>query len=552
MAGVLGDFLDPAAGHITAATASGGKLPKAVAPDLAGQLGRVVVALSHYLADLALPDGADPVRPSAVALRMAVPVRLALRRSALLLGQAAGGQPPEGVGDAHPVVAHLAAAAGYLSAGRDTLQARRIREVSPVPELAQAELYWAAMARSPAVTAALLAEVTGHARTLAPWAARLSRAMPGTTGQALHDAARWLYAAAGTAGAGRLQDQLPAGHRQLLCSIPGSAVRPRRPPAPGEPVPDLCAGITDTADRLRRAIHAAAPLAAASGSVSSLTWRRHALAAAIATHNSTLILRGIAGRAHQLDAPPALCTQLTRAANAAEDAWPLIRAISRRWDVITTASRNDAPAGKIARELDDMVLRIGRIAFRNPAWAPGMRHAAIRRSAGELAPASEDLTMLIGSLHQAADATALAIAADRQLSRGAGVSGRFLVPAHLIACDGQAPYNYAPCPARLLGDLATGYNDAATASQQLTAALDDLADTCDLPSKTLAAPRQRPLPEAMPAPAGCLIPRSVRYLPALSHAHNAEYKCDKTADEETDANNANRIRPLPSFPSTTP
>ena len=315
---VLGDFLNPAAEHIAAAV-SYEELPQDAAEGTIRELSRVITALACYLADHALPDDVDLAHPQDMPWRIASRTRIALRRSALSLRSAAQALEPTAAGQAHPVIAHLSAAADRLAAGRDLLQRRlelamsTLADAPDSPGALAGHRYWAAVAASPPATAALLAQITGHARTLAPWTAQLTRSLPDSpTRLALHDATRWLFTASGTAAAWQHHQALPPDSHRLLYEIPVILIPPRRPPARPEPVPALCEGITATASRLRHATIAFASGAASSPAASSLSWRRHALAAAITTHVSQIILGGLAARAVALGADPTFPASSTR------------------------------------------------------------------------------------------------------------------------------------------------------------------------------------------------------------------------------------------------
>ena len=98
--------------------------------------------------------------------------------------------------------------------------------------------------------------------------------------------------------------------------MPPDIPPPRRPPAGAEPVPDLCDGITITAERLRHAVRAVAAQGRWSPAAISPSWRRDALASAITGHASELILRTLAERAMQLGTMPSLQAQLASSADA--------------------------------------------------------------------------------------------------------------------------------------------------------------------------------------------------------------------------------------------
>ena len=130
MTAVLGDFLGPAGEHIARATSGWDDLPAAEPGPVVAELGRVIAALGRYLGDVALPDEARPQALQNASPQATARTRQALRRSALILRQAAetlDTASPPGTGRAavHPAAAHLAAAASQLAAGHDLLLDRR-------------------------------------------------------------------------------------------------------------------------------------------------------------------------------------------------------------------------------------------------------------------------------------------------------------------------------------------------------------------------------------------------------------------------------------------
>ena len=252
MTATFGDFLRPAGQHITAAVSFPGEVPGNARGAAIGQLTRLIGTLARYSADLPLPDEFDPAsRPLSSPARAALDMRLALRRAAHSLRYVARGLEELPGDRSHPVVTHLSAAAGHLAAGSDLLQTHFT--IGPSGDRAYRSCWAPAIASEP-VTAALLAELAHHARVLAPWAARLSISTPTDPGApasacaALHTATRWLWAA----GAATETAQPPPAEGQvLLNAIPANVPPPRQSPADGESVPQLCAGIAATAERLR-------------------------------------------------------------------------------------------------------------------------------------------------------------------------------------------------------------------------------------------------------------------------------------------------------------
>ena len=143
---------------------------------------------------------------------------------------------------------------------------------------------------------------------------------------------------AAPAAAGRKQKRSPNCARASRSRPTGSATRPARSPArPAGPPPP-----------------------------SRLSWRRGSLAAAITGHASELILRGLTERARQLRTCPAIHAQLASASDAIRNAWPAWRMTARHWDTVTHRHPPWPGHLPVAAELDDLVLRTGRLAYRKP------------------------------------------------------------------------------------------------------------------------------------------------------------------------------------------
>jgi hypothetical protein len=340
---VLGDFLRPAGAHINAAAGYGGDIPVPAKRDVIAELDRLVVTMARYLDDVALPAGFTLASKVSLDARTALDARLALRRAASSLRPAAAAVLDAGADNAHPAVGHLSSANGYLAAGRDLLQTHFTRGLAGGPVGNSA---WATFITSSPATAALLAELAAFSGKLAAWGAQLSRTgslyagLPADASQGLHAASHWLRIAATSVRTAHLQQAPPAAAHRLLAAIPSNIAPPRQPLSDTEQVPDLCKGITVTAERVRHAAQAFAGQARWSPAANSVLWRRDALASAITGHASELILRGLAERAGQLDIGPVLRMHLACAAEAIGQAWPTWRAIARHWDTISTGSHH--------------------------------------------------------------------------------------------------------------------------------------------------------------------------------------------------------------------
>jgi hypothetical protein len=345
MTPVFGEFLGPAGEHIAAAVSFRGELPYDALGGVVCQLDRLVATLARYLGDLPLPDALNPARePERDAAARAA---LALGRAGQSLRHAAAGIADSGDGAAHPVVGRLSAAADHLAAGRDLLHTH----FTTGPAGAWTAIsYWAPVITSGPVTAALLGELAGYAQNLAPWIARQSaarRASPGALTSAhlaLRSAEPWLQLA-GTALHAAQRTHYPLPDRSLLDAIPANAPPPRQPPSAGEPVPQLCERIPLTAERLRYAAFTFAARGPWSPAAASASWRQDALASAITSHGSELILRTLAERARQLSLEPAFRAQLHDVAGAMARAWTSWRAVTGHWDIVTTGAGDPGEKG---------------------------------------------------------------------------------------------------------------------------------------------------------------------------------------------------------------
>src|SRR6266700_3259006 len=336
---VFGEFLGPAGAHITAAVSIRDELPDAAKYGAIRQLDRLASTLARYMSGLGSPDelglaSSPPPEPDA---RTALEARIALRR-----------------------------AAGDEQAWKSC---------------------WAPLVASGPVTAALLAELAGYARQLAPWVAQLSvtspmnSGMPGSACIAMHVASRWIWMAGISIESAHRQHPPPVSARRLLYSIPANVSPSRRPPEDPEPVPELCEGITITSERLRHA------------------------AVAFATQ-----------------------ARLAGAADAMAKVWPACRAVAHQWDIASTGPYIGAGISPVAAEFGDLALRIGRLAYRNPQWTPDCAEASLVRLPEDLAPSPDDIGSVLSAAHHAVDAVARIAIEGREAARG-GRSPHRSVPA---------------------------------------------------------------------------------------------------------------------------
>jgi len=519
---VFGDFLGPADEHIAAAVSFRGDLSYDALRRVIRQLDRLLTTMARFLTDLPPPGDSQPCAgPERDTAARAAPAQLTLDRAARSLRPAAAGLTATQACTSHQVAGHLSAAADHLAAGRDLLQTH----VAPgTGGIRIRKSYWAPVITSAPVTAALLGVLAGYTQTLALWAGKQSRSHPAaqrtpTAPQlALRAAEPWLLLASAA-----IQAAQPARHpglaaRKLLEAIPVNAPPPRPPSATGEPVSRLCEHIPLTAERVRHATLTFADDARWSPAATSASWRCHALAAAITGHGSELILRALAERASQLSPDTDLPARLAAAADDMTCAWQSWRAIAGHWDILTTGTSPHAGMTPVAVEIADLALRTGRLAYRNPHWAPSHHQASPIRDPADLAGTPGGIIAVLTAVHHATDAITRVAVTDHQAVVVAVADNRLCVPTRLLPENYDIPAPYARAPRSHTDALLSGYDAAITATARAAIALDRLAALVSAPSSVLGAiPRpsvparedQRHLPEQRPAPQ----PSGVMHMP---------------------------------------
>jgi hypothetical protein len=255
-------------------------------------------------------------------------------------------------------------------------------------------------------------------------------------------------------------------------------------------VRELCERIPLTAERLRYAAFTVAAHARWSPASGSLSWRRDALASAITSHASEFILRTLAGRALQLGLEPAFRARLQDAAHAVAQAWASWRAVAGQWDIVTTGTNRGAGLTPVATEISDLVLRIGRLAYRNPHWTPDYGDASLLRDPADLAQAPGGIVTVLAAVHHAADAISRIAGTDHQAVLDAAATSRLYVPTRVLPENYDIPHPYAPAPRAHSSAVLDAYHTAIDATMRSTAALDHLATAVDAPSSLLTVARR--------------------------------------------------------------
>jgi hypothetical protein len=495
MTATFGDFLRPAGEHIAAAVSIRDELPAEATFGVIRQFARLLTTLVHYSDDMPGPDAfeaamrAEPLSPE---VQTVLDTRIALRRGAQSLRYAMNTLADAVIDDSHPAVQHLSAAADFLAAGRDLLQTHFTTRPGGTRER---HSYWAPVITSRPVTAALLGEIAACALRLAPWTARLSVPettagdVPAATGLAALTASHCTWVAGATVQTAHRRHPPSAEAHRLLYAIPANFPPSRVAPSGNEQVSDLSHGTIVTAERLRHAVLAWARQASWSPIATSASWRKDALASAIIGHASEFILRGLTERARQLAVGPPICAQLHGAADASSQAWPTWRAIAHHWDIASTGIHRGTGPTPVAAEFADLVLRIGRLAYRNQHWTPARAHASHIRDPADLAPAPADLTFVVAAVHTAADAIGRIAAGDREAVRAAAADRRLYVPTFTRTNAAVIRRRYRAASSARVDEILASYDEAIEVSTHLTSKLGDLALALDAPTWPLAALR---------------------------------------------------------------
>jgi hypothetical protein len=217
-------------------------------------------------------------------------------------------------------------------------------------------------------------------------------------------------------------------------------------------------------------------------------WRHNALAAAIIGHNGELILRALTDRARQLAVQQHHQGSLRLSAGTMREAWQSWQAVTHAWDTLTAGTSRQLPP--IAAELDDLVLRIGRLA-RGSTWTPARSNACPPRPPASLAPVPADIAAVAGAVAVATDAITLLARHDLRSAARAGLAGMIYSPARLLpeSDDPTHIHRYHRASADQLAELHAAYDHAITTTGQAATALDDVLTAAGAPGEPYALAR---------------------------------------------------------------
>jgi hypothetical protein len=477
----LGECLRTADRHFTAAMTPhhGGILDHASS---VRELHRLVAVMARCL-DAATGDASILISGSSRNdwERTASEQRAALHLAADCLDEASAqlGEPDRTLADQH-----LAEAADALAAGGDLLRTH----VAVNPDgLVVERSDWARLMTCQPVVAAMTEEMTKWSLRAASWAALLARGAEHGGHEQLAAASKWLETSvavnrpAGTAG-------LEAAMRtELLHAFPLASPPERIPPDRGESAAGLCDAIAVSAERLRAIAFAMPGQASWSPDVSGPAWLRTAHGAAIVSDIAGLALQALGERSAQLGKPPVSAEGLYSAAasfGGARSAWGQVTGL---WRTMTTDTQS--PLSTASRETDDLVVRMGRLVFRNPEWTPARDQRAPLHDPASLAPDGDALISILGAVHQAADAIARMARGDLEAIKAVGSVGRLYMSNRILEEENTAARSYLVAPGDRVHLLQDVYKVTISASQRAARALDSLAMESRAPSRVLALAR---------------------------------------------------------------
>ena len=388
-----------------------------------------------------------------------------------------------------PLVAHLAAAAALLTAGRDLLRTHFGTDPDGWPQRRD----WAEVITSVPVTRALLAEAGAWSRQLAlltGWLSLLSApdpAVPEPVHQGLAGAYHWLLTGSAAITAGQGDDPATEADTDLMRAIPVSLPPGRQPPQDGETVGELALGVAASAARLRMVAQAAGEEAVWSTVLTAESWRWTATGAAVICHLSELMLRSLAESPGLAAGAPGAAAQLSGAAEAAAEASARWREVAAGWNLMTTETKGLTAPG--IADTGDLILRLGRLAFTDPGWTPLRARSAPLRDVADLAPDTAQAAVVVGAVHHAMDSLAQVGAADLRAVDTAIRASRIYVPTRTLPEYYDVPYRYGNATPAATAALLDAYQAACGATDRAVVGLDTVAVTMNAPTRVLAAAR---------------------------------------------------------------
>jgi hypothetical protein len=461
--------------------------------------GRAAGTLTRYLADIAPYGMAEAITSPALDAwsQAVVDAREALRLAEATL------RPPDdldqgvaGSGAADPLVRWLGEAAGLLAAGRDLL---RSHFGTDTQDEWTKRSDWAAVVNSVPVTRALVAAVAGWSQQLSCAMARLSvaaagdRSIPLSAHQGLASASHLLVTASAMLWAGQRSDPASAADGELLAAVPVNVLDLRDPQWEAETDAELAAGVAASAARLRQIAWVSADWSAWSPAMTADSWQWTATAAAVVCHISEFMLQAQIHHRRSGDRAPGIRGQLRSAAEAAGQACSRWRAAASAWREIMTDTKGlTAPT---VPDAGDMTVRLGRLAFGDPAWTPSLGPQAPVHNLTDRSADGVRFVVAVEAMHHAADALARIGAADLHAVRTAIRASRLYVPTRTLPEEYDVPYKFGHAAPAQAAAVVDAYQAAFEGAVHMVEDLDALAVTLHSPSRILAAVRAAAHPE---------------------------------------------------------
>jgi hypothetical protein len=490
-AATFGDLLTPARRHLQAAAdfpgsavhgdsiAAAARATSRLTRTLSSCLGAVA---PHGMAEVITSRELHPQTQAAVTAREA----LRLADDGLRAAATDGGEPGAAP---DPLTAHLSAAATALAAGQDLLRGHFTTDPH---DRWSTRSNWSAVICSNSITRALTAEVANWSQRLAFITTRLSLAsqadpaLQGPSRQGLAGASHWLLTA-GTLLAAERDDLTIATDTELLHVVPAIlGPEPLRRQGP-ETADELVQGIAASTARLQVIMRAPAADAVWSTELTADSWRWSATGAAVMSHISELTLNTLGERSGLFADGAALGGQLRSSAESAARACACWRQVATAWNEITTETRGlTAPS---VADTSDLVVRLGRLAFANPAWTPVRAQRAPLRDPADLAPDAAQARLVLSAIHHTAETLAHVASADMAAVTTASSAWRLFTPTRALPDYYDIPYRHGHATPARVADLLSAYKAASEASDRAVTSLDAAALAMDAPSRILALGR---------------------------------------------------------------
>jgi hypothetical protein len=256
--------------------------------------------------------------------------------------------------------------------------------------------------------------------------------------------------------------------RQLLRAAPPGILAERRTPSQAENPAELCKAIEASAERIRLLTWQPEPVRRWLPSPSVATLRWSASTAAITARIAAEILACLATRPRPL-LPGISELTMTNAANAMSTSWNAWRHAASTSAMLTDAVAWHSPP-PLRDDLTDLMIRMGRLAYANPLWAPTARRRAALKAPDQLTPGPAELRTVLAAVHHAADALARVASMNQAALSTSSDAGLILA----TSCPDAIP---AP-----VSGLASIYQITRDAARCAAGALDVQAQTASTPS----------------------------------------------------------------------